>query len=211
MLRRHRNILIKLIFFLSVLYFITVFVHPSTTQDDSAESIKQPEENVDLDVKVPEAKDVVLDVPDPAPKRDLNIQQPHLKDLVEDKIEKVEEVVKKPKEELKEIDFAQNKADENIDVHVEERNAMDIPEPKKAEDTKPEHPSKPEHREPKEDPKDDLDAKLAEAEEKAKIEKQKAEQPALQPPQVHCIHCTASRQYNKLHPDILLNLFKTVY
>ena len=205
MLRRHRNILIKLIFSLSVLYFITGFVHPSTTRDDSAQSIKQPEENVDLDVKIPEAKNVVLDVPDPAPKRDLNIQQPHLKELVEDKIEKVEEVVEKPKEELKENDLAQNKADEKVDVHVEERNAMDIPEPKKADDTKPEHPAEPEHKEAEEDPKDNLDAKLAEAEEKAKVEKQKAEQPALQPPQVHCSHCTASRQYDKLQPHILLN------
>ena len=89
MLRRHRNILIKLVFSLSVLYFITGFLHPSSTRDDSAESINQPEENIDLDVKIPEAKNVVIDVPEAAPKRDLHIQQPHLKELVEDKEQSV--------------------------------------------------------------------------------------------------------------------------
>jgi hypothetical protein len=131
--RRHRNILVKLTVALAGLYLASRLLltqgepQPAQPLEGAAHG-----EGSDFSPKVADAKDIVIDVPPAAgPKRDLNIAEPNLKELIEDKIVKEE---KQPREKV--LDEVQNNIenDGGDDANIEERKALDIPEPKMAVD-----------------------------------------------------------------------------
>jgi len=190
LIRRHRNILVKLCFFCPLIYFLSGLIKSSN--HSQASPLEQANDEV-LDVnsdqqnpKVADDKDIILEAPgdldhgddneaqvaDEAPKRDLNINQPELKELIEEKIAKEEKIVKEENavEEKPQDDVGEN-ADQKLDAQEED----DHIEEKVIEEKNFDEEDKKENKEEKQEEMKDLESKIKDAE-------KNEDQPALAPP-----------------------------
>jgi len=192
LIRRHRNILVKLCFFCPLIYFLSGFVKPSNhnqaspleqADDDSLElngGEQNPKVANDRDIVIEAPADIVQrrnddddddslnpDKADEAPKRDLNIDQPELKELIEEKIAKEENAAeeKEPKDGA-DVDTHEGEDEEEKVVEEKEKEKEEDKDEKEKEKEKDEKAKK-----------EDLDAKI-----EAAAAQKNDDQPALAPP-----------------------------